>query len=195
MSLILHHAPQSRSTRMLWLLEELGADYTINYVDIRRQNGEGGNDPSNPHPLKQAPAIEIDGQVLIESVLIFLFLTDRYRVAGMAPTPTHPRRAEYVSWLGLYNGVLESVLTSGSRENWTPVQQYAYAELDRRWSAAIKDGGFILGQFSALDILFGSLLQWFRAAMPAGEPYDSYVRRISERPALQRALQKDSPPT
>lgn len=194
MSIIVHHAPQSRSTRLLWLLEELGADYSINYVDIRRQNGEGGNDPSNPHPLKQAPAIEVNGQVLIESVLIFLFLTDKYRVAGLAPTPTHPRRAEYVSWLGLYNGVLEIVLTSGSPDTWSPVQKAAYAELDRRWSAAIKDGGFILGDFSALDILFGSLLQWFRAAMPAGEPYDSYVQRISQRPALGRAMQKDSPP-
>ncbi|MEG1452514.1 glutathione S-transferase family protein [Brevundimonas sp.] len=195
MSLILHHAPQSRSTRMLWLLEELGADYEIQYVDIRRQNGQGGADPSNPHPLKLAPSIEINGQILIESVLIFLFLTDKYRVAGLAPTPTHPRRAEYVSWLGLYSGVLETVLTSGLRESWSQVQKDAYAELDRRWSEAIKDGGFILGNFSALDILFGSLLQWFRAAMPAGEPYDSYVRRISERPALARALKKDSPPT
>ena len=194
MSLILHHAPQSRSTRMLWLLEELGADYKIHYVDIRRRNGQGGMDPTNPHPLKLAPSIELDGQVLIESVLIFLFLTDKYRVAAMAPTPTHPRRAEYVSWLGLYNGVLETVLTSGPREGWSQVQKDAYAELDRRWREAIKDGGFILCNFSALDILFGSLLQWFRAAMPAGEPYDSYVRRISERPALQRALQKDSPP-
>ncbi|MEG2313538.1 glutathione S-transferase [Brevundimonas sp.] len=195
MSLILHHAPQSRSTRMLWLLEELGADYEIQYVDIRRQNGQGGADPSNPHPLKLAPSIEINGQILIESVLIFLFLTDKYRVAGLAPTPTHPRRAEYVSWLGLYSGVLETVLTSGLRESWSQVQKDAYAELDRRWSEAIKDGGFILGNFSALDILFGSLLQWFRAAMPAGEPYDSYLSRISERPALARALKKDSPPT
>ncbi len=194
MSILVHHAPQSRSTRLLWLLEELGADYTIHYVDIRRQDGPGQADPSNPHPLKQSPAIEVDGQVLIESVLIFLFLTDRYRIAALAPTPTHPRRAEYVSWLGLYNGVLESVLTSGTPDSWTPVQKVAYAELDRRWRAAIKDGGFIPGEFSALDILFGSLLQWFRGAMPAGEPYDSYVERISARPALGRAMQKDSRP-
>ncbi|WP_292053298.1 MULTISPECIES: glutathione S-transferase family protein [unclassified Brevundimonas] len=194
MSMIVHHAPQTRSTRLLWLLEELGADYAVHYVDIRRMNGQGASDPANPHPLKQVPALEVGDQLLIESALIFPFLTDRYRIANLAPTPTHPRRAEYIAWLGLYSGVVETVLASGPPEGWPPVQKAAYAELDRRWGGAIKDGGFILGQFSALDILFGSLLQWFRAAMPAGEPYDSYLERINARPALRRALEKDSPP-
>lgn len=194
MSIIVHHAPQTRSTRLLWLLEELGADYSINYVTIRRMDGSGASDAANPHPLKQVPAIEVGDQLLIESILIFPFLTDRFRVANLAPTPTHPRRAEYISWLGLYGGVLETVLSSGAPDSWSQTQKDAYAELDRRWSTAIKDGGFILGEFSALDILYGSLLQWFRAAMPAGEPYDSYLERINQRPALARALQKDSPP-
>lgn len=103
MSLTIHHAPQSRSTRLLWLLEELGADYDIHYVEIERQGGQGHADPSNPHPLKQAPSVSVDGQLLIESVLIFLFLTDRFPEAKMAPGPHDPRRAEYLSWLGLYN--------------------------------------------------------------------------------------------
>src|SRR5690606_24881837 len=162
--------------RLLWLLEELGADYDIHYVEIQRQGGQGRADPANPHPLKQAPSISVDGQVLIESVLLFLFLTDRYPAAKLAPGPDDPRRAEYLSWLGLYNNVLESVLTSGPPAGWNDLQKAGYAELDRRWRAAIQGGGFILGEFSALDILFGSLLQWFRAAMPAGEPYDAYVQ-------------------
>lgn len=194
MSIIVHHSPQTRSTRLLWLLEELGADYRVNYVTIRRMDGSGGPDGNNPHPLKQVPAIEVGDQLLIESALIFPFLTDRFRIANLAPTPTHPRRAEYFSWLGLYSGVVEGVLGSGSPETWSPVQNEAYAGLERRWNAAIKDGGYILGDFSALDILFGSLLQWYRAAMPADEPYDNYLERISQRPALTRALQKDSPP-
>ncbi|VTO14621.1 glutathione S-transferase N-terminal domain-containing protein [Brevundimonas vancanneytii] len=92
MSMIIHHAPQSRSTRLLWLLEELGADYRIHYVDILRREGQGRTDPANPHPLKQAPALEIDGQVLIESVLI-LPVPDRSPPRGRPGAGTGPIRA------------------------------------------------------------------------------------------------------
>jgi glutathione S-transferase len=47
--LTLFHAPKSRSTRMIWLLEELGAPYEIRTVDVVRPTG-GGRDPANPHP-------------------------------------------------------------------------------------------------------------------------------------------------
>src|SRR5581483_9494414 len=53
--LTLYHAPQSRSTRFLWLLEELGADYKIAYTNIPRRDGSGAIDPANPHPDKKVP--------------------------------------------------------------------------------------------------------------------------------------------
>src|SRR5688572_29289813 len=105
--LTLYHAPRSRSTRVLWLLEELGAEYHVEYVDIVRGHPTpgGATDPRNPHPLKQVPALAVDGVVLVESVIVFLYLTDRFE--GLAPTVGDSRRAEYLAWLGLYNGVLE----------------------------------------------------------------------------------------
>jgi glutathione S-transferase len=49
--LTLFHAPRSRSTRFLWLLEELGATYEVKVVDIHRSvSGTGARDPANPHP-------------------------------------------------------------------------------------------------------------------------------------------------
>lgn len=46
--LTLFHAPQSRSSRFIWLLDEIGADYEICYVGIPRMDGSGAADPSNP---------------------------------------------------------------------------------------------------------------------------------------------------
>ena len=55
--LTLFHAPQSRSSRIIWLLEELGADYEIRYVDIQRRDGSGGPDLANPHPARRSPPL------------------------------------------------------------------------------------------------------------------------------------------
>ena len=58
----LYHAPQSRSSRMIWLLEEIGAPYTIRPVSIfRPMTGQGVPDAANPHPDQRVPAIEYAG--------------------------------------------------------------------------------------------------------------------------------------
>lgn len=57
----LFHCPKSRSTRFIFLLEELGAPYQIRQVTVRRPDGTGAVDPANPHPRGKAPAISDDG--------------------------------------------------------------------------------------------------------------------------------------
>ena len=102
---------------------------------------------------------------------------------------------EYLGWLGLYNGVLEPVVAAKFRGDLTAVQADAYAALDRRWREALDRGPYLLGdQFSAVDILFGSLLLFYRAAMPQYPVYDAYLARIGERPALTKAMTKDARP-
>ncbi|MEE4454901.1 glutathione S-transferase N-terminal domain-containing protein [Novosphingobium resinovorum] len=75
----LFHAPQSRSSRIIWLLEELGTAYEIRPVSIfRPMTGEGQPDPANPHPDKRVPAILHDGALITESVAIALYLADAF---------------------------------------------------------------------------------------------------------------------
>jgi len=196
--LTLHHAPKSRSTRALWLLEELGADYAVDYIDIKRADGSGAYDPKNPHPLKQAPALTTaDGQTIVESGFIFLYLTDLYPAAGLAPLAGDPRRAEYLAWLGLYTGVLEPVITNKFRDTdrYTPQYEAAFETMHAQWKAALERGPYLMGEhFSAADILFGSVLQFFRIVMPPDAVYDEWLARLNPRPALARAMAKDGEP-
>lgn len=196
--LTLFHAPRSRSTRFLWLLEELGAPYEVRKVDIRRtggpQAGTGARDPANPHPHGQVPAL-LDGDALVtESAAIALYLTDKFPEAGLGPTAGDPLRGPYLSWLAYYAGVLEPVIVNHfkGRTASDPLDKAAYEALDERLRGTLEATPWLLGErFTAADILFVSLLQFARQALPAHAVYDEWLARANARPALARALAKD----
>lgn len=194
--LTLYHAPQSRSSRIVWLLEELGADYVLKITDISRMDGSGAADPSNPHPDKKVPALVDDGVLVTESIAIVLYLTDRFPAADVGPQPGDPKRGPYLSWLAYYAGVMEPVVNlefAGLADNAAMQRTFRdRAAMDRRILAALGDGPHILGEkFSGADVLVASLGQFARAMLPAGAVVDAYLERCNARPALARALGKD----
>jgi glutathione S-transferase len=190
--LTLFHAPRSRSTRMIWLLEELGADYEIRKVDVVRQGGLGARDPANPHPHGQVPALVDDGVLITESAAIALYLTDRFRDHPAGPAVGDPLRGPYLTWLAYYAGVLEPVIGAFFRDAMTEADKAAYATMDAQLSGALERGPWLLGDgFSAADILFISLLQFARQALPPHTVYDRWLERAQARPAFVRAMQKD----
>lgn len=190
--LTLFHAPRSRSTRMIWLLEELGADYRIQTVDIARQGGVGSRDPANPHPHGQVPALVDDDILITESAAIALYLTDQFREHPMGPAVGDPLRGPYLTWLAYYAGVLEPVIGAFFRDAMTEADKTAYDILDGQLKGALDRGPWLLGDdFSAADILFISLLQFARQALPPHAVYDRWLERAQARPAFARAMQKD----
>lgn len=195
--LTLYHGPQSRSSRIIWLLEELGAEYTLKITDISRPDGSGGADPGNPHPDKKVPALEDDGVVVTESIAIVLYLTDKFPNAGIGPRIGDPKRGRYLTWLAYYAGVIEPVVNfefAGVADNPALARTFRdRAAMDRRITDGLKPGPYLLGDtFSGADILIASLGQFQRQMLPAGEPVDSYLARCNARPALARALAKDA---
>src|SRR5690606_16013498 len=85
--LTLYHSPQTRSSTIVLLLEELGITdrVTVRQVTIPRSDGSGGRDPANPHPEGKVPLL-MDGDVAIrERGAIILYLTDMFPKAGLAP--------------------------------------------------------------------------------------------------------------
>jgi hypothetical protein len=88
----LYHAPRSRSSRFIFLLEELGAPYEIDGSPIRRGDGSGGVD--RPIPIPMASAGIRDGETLVyESAAIALYLTDKFPQNGIGPWWAMPSAA------------------------------------------------------------------------------------------------------
>ena len=194
--LTLHHAPRSRSSRIVWLLEELGADYVLKITDIPRMDGSGAPDPGNPHPDKKVPALVDDGVLITESSAIVQYLTDEFPAAGIGPKIGDEQRGPYLTWLAYYAGVIEPVVNlefAGLADS--AVMQRTFrdrAALNRRILGALDAGPYILGErFSGADILIASMGQFVRTMLPAGAVMDAYLERCNARPALARALAKD----
>ena len=195
--LTLHHGPQSRSSRIIWLLEELGVtDYRIAITDIPRPDGTGAPDASNPHPDKKVPALVDDDALVTESSAIVLYLTDKFPAAGVGRPVGHPQRGAYVSWLAYYSGVIEPVLNiqfAGLADNEPLKRTFRdVPAMHARISGALAAGPYILGkEFSGADVLVASMGQFVRTFLPPGEVVDAYLARCNARPALARALAKD----
>jgi len=195
--LTLYHAPRSRSSRIVWLLEELGADYELKIADIPRRDGSGAADPANPHPHKQVPALLDDGALITESSAVVLYLTDKYPAAGIGRPVGHPERGPYLTWLAYYAGVIEPVVSfqvAGVGDN--PMLQRTFRDrdtMDRRILGALEAGPYLLGRtFSGADVLVASMGHFAREMLPPGATVDGYLARCNARPALARALAKDS---
>src|SRR5512134_1373024 len=143
----LFHHPRSRSTRFIFLLEELEAPYQIKLVTTRRSDGTGAVDAVNPHPHGKVPAIADDGVVVFESPAIALYLTDRFPINKLGPLAGEPDRGAYLSWLSYYTGVLEPAFMSKfmnadvprATAGWVPVEE-AMATVIK----ALAPGPFIL---------------------------------------------------
>src|SRR5690554_1867238 len=105
-----YHAPWSRSSSILWLIEELGIDYELVHVDIRAEGGVP-EDYRRIQPNKKVPAIEYNGVVVTERPAITIFLADTFPEAGLAPALTDPDRGPYLSMIVYLAAVLDPCIT------------------------------------------------------------------------------------
>ena len=191
----LYHAPQSRSSRMIWLLEELRQPYTIHPVSIfRPMTGEGAPDSANPHPDKRVPAINHDGTLVAESVAIVLYLTDTFPQAQLGPVVGDAGRGAYLTWLAWYAAELESTLFAGLTGELasSPPKQRSYKVVMQRLETALARGPFVMGgRFSGADFLISSAIAFGRRVFPDDPALDAYVDRCRSRPAAVRGLALD----
>jgi len=193
----LYHAPRSRSSRFIFLLEELGAPYEIGKVSIRRGDGSGTLDDDNPHPHGKVPVIRDGETVVYESAAIALYLTDKFPAAGIGPVVGDPKRGAYLTWLAYYAGVMEPAWMSAFMKTDVPRGTAGWVKTDevmKLVNATLNKGPYILGEkFSAADVLIATTFKLFMGSpiLAKTDVLEAYVARVTERPAYARGMAKD----
>lgn len=108
--IIVHHLNNSRSQRVLWLLEELAVPYEVKRYQRDAKTMLAPPELRAVHPLGKSPVIEDDGQVLAESGAIVEYLAERYGEGRFVPAAGTPERLRYRYWMHFAEGTAQPPL-------------------------------------------------------------------------------------
>jgi glutathione S-transferase len=193
----LFHAPKSRSSRFIFLLEELGAPYEIKIVNIRRGDGSGALDDANPHPHGKVPTIRHGSETVFDSPAIVAYLADAFPDAGLAPRPGEAGRGAYLTMLAYYGDVLEPAFVSKFLKVAVPRGTAGWVEVDEAMAfidKTLSAHPYIAGdKFTGADILYATTFGMFaqNPMMPKLATIEAYVKRVLDRPAYARAQTRE----
>ncbi len=195
----LYHAPRSRSSSIVWLLEEIGVPYKLALTPIVYGNGQGAPAPDayrRLQPHKKVPAIDHDGKVVFESAAITLYLGDTFSSGVLAPALDDPRRGAYLTWIAYYTGSMNPIVTARFRgwDSDNPTGFGTFEDMEAFLAKTLEAQPYIAGdEFTAADVLVGGAVRFFKGSfLPARKCYDDYVTRLDKRPAVARAQAKDN---
>lgn len=198
MSLVLHHLGQSRSERLIWLLEELDVAYEL------KRHARDANTRLAPgaltklHPMGKAPLIEYDGRVMAESGAIALYLLEAFDPDHrLHPAPGAPERAAFLEWMHAAEGavflpfLMNTYLIATGLED-SLLAGYMAGERDKALAyveahLSVHDW-FAGGHFTAADIMMGFQLEAAeaRGALKDDSPVHAWLERIRARDAHAR---------
>jgi len=196
--IVFHHAPQSRSIIVQWMLEELGKPYRLHLLNLKKDEHK---QPAHlaVNPMGKVPAITHKGVHITEAAAICCFLADTYPDANLAPPVGDPRRGPYLKWLFFGPSCLEpAIIDRMFKRTEAPSGSLGYGSYDATLDVvtrAISSGPYLLGeQFTAADVVIGSGLTWgtMVKAIPERPEITAYMHRLQARPALQRVYAKDA---
>jgi len=215
--LTVHHLNNSRSQRLLWLLEELGLAYEI----VRYQRLPDMRAPAELraiHPLGKSPVIIDNGNTIAESGAIIEYLIETYGQGRLIPPPKTPERLRYTYWMHYAEGsampplllkllftvmpkrapaLLRPVVRKVSTQVLTALVNPQLKQHMDFWEAELSKSEWFAGEaFTAADIQMSFPLEAAaaRAGLEQRHPKAiAFLDRIHARPAYQRALEKGGP--
>jgi len=195
--LVLYHAPRSRSSTALWMLEEIGEPYRL---EMRRFDGRSLKAPEYLaiNPMGKVPALKHGEAVITEAAAICCYLADAFPQANLNIPIGDPRRGPYLKWLFFGPGCFEPALIDKmlKREPGDP-SAIGWGNLELVLDTigrAIANGPYLFGdRFTAADLVIGGGLRWgmMTRSVPPRPEFSAYTERVGERPAAKRAFAKD----
>jgi len=201
--LTVHHLRISQSERIVWLCEELGLDYDLRLYTRRSDNNLAPDEYKALHPMGIAPVITDGDLVLGESGAICEYIDRKYGGARLSPGPDSADFAGHLFWFHFSNATFMTngmmALVAGRMGGAMP--EFVADRVAKAWALAearLGEAAFFGGsQLTTADIMMGFNLttsRMFGGADLASFPnIAAYLKRIGERPAYVRAMEKCEP--
>ncbi|KAK9811205.1 hypothetical protein WJX73_010405 [Symbiochloris irregularis] len=205
MTVILHHLNNSRSQRIIWLLEELELQYEVKKYERHPETFLAQDDLKKLHPLGKSPVITDDGLTIAESGAIIEYLVSKYGNGCLKPKD-QKEWVQYLFWLHHAEGSamlymlerfhLRNMATPEVQEKMIssflqPAQQ---KELDFVEGELSKSEYLAGDTFSACDIQMAFVLEFAevleKSFAPKRPKIAAYMERVRSRPAYKRAIEK-----
>ena len=198
-NLTLYHASPSRSSIVLWMLEELGEPYDIKLLRLSEgQHLKPGYLAINP--MGKVPALLHGDTVITEVAAICTYLADEFPARKLNIPVDSPRRGVYLKWMFYGPSCLEPAIIdrASPRKEEARRGMLGWGDFDSVMNVLAKAASdarpYLMGeQFTAADVVIGSGLRWgtMFKLIPERKEFADYVARLNERPAAKRAQEKD----
>ena len=200
--LVVHHLGRSQSDRIVWLCEELAIPYELKLYSRDPLTGQAPPEYKALHPIGMAPTITDGPVVLAESAAIIEYLIAKYDGARLTVASDQSNFADYLFWFHFANGTMmpSEMFRMAPLAEGAPVgalgkrADLAYPMMEKR----LGEVPFFAGnKFSAADIMMVLILTLLRKYaqrdLATYSNIRAYLKRIGERPAYRRAMEKAEP--
>ncbi len=196
--LTLYHASPSRSSIVLWMLEEIGEPYDVHLLSLK--NGDNLKpDYLAVNPMGKVPALRDGDVVITEAAAICTYLADAFPAARLNVPVGTPRRGVYLKWLFFGPSCIEPAVIdrAAPRKEEARRGMLGYGDFETVMNVvakAVEHGPWLMGeQFTAADVVIGANIRFgtMFKLIPERPEFSAYAARIAARPAAQRAEAKD----
>ncbi|MFX0541344.1 glutathione S-transferase family protein [Roseovarius sp. S4756] len=198
----LYHVPQSRSMRVLWLLNELDVEHRL--VEMPFDGSLGTEEFLTRSPAGRVPALEIEGERMFESGAMVEYLCERFPERGMGRLPGAMDRMAWLVWVHFAETVSQHVAALTlqhvvlGEESCAAVKRIevqrliqCYDAIEARLSTPVENRDYLLtGGYSAADICVGQAVYMARhfAVVDRHPELSAWFERITERQSYRDAL-------